>query len=83
MKTKEFVDKVNDMGYDVLISHIDIEVESPIGSTLLSVQKRNQYVVSTDWSSFESLEDEIQAELFGIAVEYASTKPEEREVGSL
>lgn len=83
MKTKEFVDKVNDMGYVVLISPIDIEVESPMGSTLLSVQKRNQYVVSTDWSSFESLEDEIQAELFGIAVEYASTKPEEREVGSL
>ena len=83
MKTKEFVDKVNDMGYDVLISPIDIEVESPVGSTLLIVHKRNQYVVSTDWSSFESLEDDIQAELFGIAVEYASTKPEEREVGSL
>ena len=67
------------MGYDVLIRPIDIEVESPVGNTLLSVQKRNQYVVSTDWSSFESLDDEIQAELFGIAVEYASTKPKERE----
>lgn len=79
MKTYEFIEKVNDMGYDVLIRPIDIEVESLVGNTLLSVQKRNQYVVSTDWSSFESLEDEIQAELFGIAVEYASTKPEERE----
>ena len=78
MKTSEFVEKINDMGYDVLIRPIDIEVESPIGNTLLSVQKRNQYVVSTEWSSFESLEGEIQAELFGIAVEYASTKPEER-----
>lgn len=79
MKTKEFIEKVNALGYDVLIRPLDIEVEDSIGNTLLSVQKSNQYVVNTDWISFESLEDAVQAELFGIAVEYASTKPEERE----
>lgn len=79
MKTYEFVEKVNYLGYDVVFKPLDIEVENSIGTTLLSVQRSNRYVVDTDWSPFERLEDEIQAELFGIAVEYASTKPEERE----
>ena len=79
MKTKEFIEKVNDLGYYVVIKPIDIEVENSIGTILLSVQRSNRYVVDTDWSLFERLEEEVQAELFEIAVEYASTKPEERE----
>lgn len=79
MKTKEFIEKVNDLEYDVLIRPVDMEVENSMGSTVLSVPKSRQYVINTDWISFESLEDEVQAELFEIAVEYASTKPEDRE----
>lgn len=79
MKTKEFIEKVNELEYDVLIRPLDMEVENSMGSTTLSVPKNRQYVINTDWISFESLEDEVQAELFEIAVEYASTKPEDRE----
>ena len=79
MKTREFVEKVNTLGFGVVILDLDIVVENSSGSNLLVIQKSNQYVLDTDWSYFELLDDETQAELFGIAVEYASTKPEERE----
>ena len=79
MKTRECVEKVNSLGFGVAILDLDVVVENSSGSNLLVVQKSNQYVLDTDWSYFELLKDETQAELFGIAVEYASTKPEERE----
>lgn len=79
MKTREFVEKVNTLGFGVVILDLDVVVENSSGSNLLVIQKSNQYVLDTDWSYFELLDDETQAELFGIAVEYASTKPEERE----
>lgn len=78
MKTREFVEKVNSLGFGVVILDLDVVVENSSGSNLLVVQKSNKYVLDTDWSYFELLDDETQAELFGIAVEYASTKPEER-----
>ena len=79
MKTREFVEKVNTLGFGVVILDLDVVVENSSGSNLLVIQKSNQYVLDTDWSYFELLKDELQAELFEIAVEYASTKPEERE----
>lgn len=79
MKTKEFIEKVNALGFGVVFGELDIVVENSTGSTLLVIQRSNQYALDTDWSYFELLKDELQAELFGIAVEYASTKPEERE----
>lgn len=79
MKTREFAEKVNTLGFGVVILDLDVVVENSSGSNLLVIQKSNQYVLDTDWSYFELLDDETQAELFGIAVEYASTKPEERE----
>lgn len=79
MKTKEFIEKVNALGFGVVFGELDIVVENSTGSNLLVIQRSNQYALDTDWSYFELLKDELQAELFGIAVEYASTKPEERE----
>ena len=79
MKTREFVEKVNTLGFGVVILDLDVVVENSTGSNLLVVQKSNQYILDTDWSYFELLDDETQAELFEVAVEYASTKPEERE----
>lgn len=79
MKTKEFIEKVNDLGFGVVFGDLDIVVENSTGSNLLVIQRSNQYALDTDWSYFELLDDETQAELFGVAVEYASTKPEERE----
>jgi len=79
MKTIEFIEKVNDLGFGVVFTDLDVVVENSTGSNLLVVQKSNQYILDTDWSYFELLDDETQAELFGVAVEFASTKPEERE----
>lgn len=79
MKTREFVEKVNALGFGVVILDLDIVVENSTGSNLLTILNDTRYVLDTDWSYFELLDDETQAELFGIAVEYASTKPEERE----
>lgn len=79
MKTSEFVEKVNSLGFDVVISDLDVFVVNSTGSNILVLLKDNQFVLNTDWRFFELLKDELQAELFGIAVEYASTKPEERE----
>jgi len=79
MKTIEFIEKVNDLGFGVVFTDLDVVVENSTGSNLLVVQKSNQYILDTDWSFCELLDDETQAELFGVAVEFASTKPEERE----
>lgn len=79
MKTSKFVEKVNSLGFGVVILDLDVVVENSSGSNLLVILKDTRYVLDTDWSHFELLDDETQAELFGIAVEYASTKPEERE----
>ena len=79
MKTREFVEKVNTLGFGVVILDLDIVVEHSTGSNLLTILNDTRYVLDTDWSYFELLDDETQAELFGIAVEYASTEPEERE----
>ena len=79
MKTREFVEKVNSLGFGVVILDLDVVVENSTGSNLLTILNDTRYVLDTDWSYFELLDDETQAELFGIAVEYASTKPEERE----
>ena len=79
MKTREFVEKVNSLGFGVAILDLDVVVENSSGSNLLTILKDTRYVMDTDWSYFELLKGETQAELFGIAVEYASTKPEERE----
>ena len=79
MKTREFVEKVNSLGFGVVILDLDIVVEHSTGSNLLTILNDTRYVLDTDWSYFELLDDETQAELFGVAVEYASTKPEERE----
>lgn len=79
MKTREFVEKVNTLGFGVEILDLDIVVENSTGSNLLTILNDTRYVLDTDWSYFELLDDETQTELFGIAVEYASTKPEERE----
>ena len=79
MKTSKFVEKVNSLGFGVVILDLDVVVENSSGSNLLVILKDTRYVLDTDWSYFELLDDETQAELFGVAVEYASTKPEERE----
>lgn len=79
MKTREFVEKVNSLGFGVVFTDLDIVVENSTGSNLLTILNDTRYVLDTDWSYFELLDDETQAELFGIAVEYASTEPEERE----
>lgn len=79
MKTREFAEKVNALGFGVVILDLDVVVENSTGSNLLTILKDTRYVLDTDWSYFELLDDETQAELFGVAVEYASTEPEERE----
>lgn len=78
MKTSEFVEKINSLGFGVVFRELHIVVENSTGSTLLVMQSSNRYALDTEWSYFELLDDETQAELFGVAVEYASTKPEER-----
>lgn len=78
MKTSKFVEKVNSLGFGVVILDLDVVVENSSGSNLLVILKDSQFVLNTDWRYFELLKDELQAELFGIAVEYAATKPEER-----
>ena len=79
MKTSEFVEKINSLGFGVVFRELHIVVENSTGSTLLVMQSSNRYALDTEWSYFELLDDETQAELFGVAVEYASTKPEERQ----
>lgn len=80
MKTKEFIKKVQALGYEVeadLESMIIIKLE---GTAVCDVSKTEFGILDTDsYSGFKHIGYKKQKELFPILSDYASTDPEDRE----
>ena len=68
MKTKEFIEKVEAMGYEVYETDYDFYVNADDGErTLLKVSKYHQFEAGLNYP------DQLTPELFSLAVEYAKT----------
>lgn len=68
MKTKEFIEKVEAMGYEVYETDYDFYVNADDGErTLLKVSKYHQFKAGLNYP------DQLTPELFSLAVEYAKT----------
>ena len=67
MKTKEFIEKVETMGYKVYETKYKFYVSDDGDRTLLTVSKCHQFKTGLDYP------DQLTPELFSLAVEYAKT----------
>lgn len=67
MKTKEFIEKVEAMGYKIHETEYKFYVSADVGHTLLSVSKCHQFNAGLNYP------DPLTSELFNLVVEYAKT----------
>lgn len=67
MKTKEFVEKVEAIGYKIYENEYKFYVSDDGERTLLTVSKCHQFKTGLDYP------DQLTSELFNLAVEYAKT----------
>lgn len=78
MKTKEFCEKVEKLGFRTMHVNAYIYIENRMVDTCAMVNEYNCYEVNTDTGDFYDLKKETKEELFNLLVEYSSTPIEER-----
>lgn len=79
MKTKEFIEKVEELGFRAEESDSGIDVINGVFQHLCHVSKTFRFVLDTDWTEFEEAGEATREDLYKLAVEYANTPIEERE----
>ena len=91
MKTKEFIEKVEELGFDVEVIYYKKDDSIEIERRIVIRNKENKCVVSVVWAErvyefdnswicFTKLTEELQKkELFNLLIKYSSTPIEERE----
>ena len=86
MKTSEFIARVERLGFSVkekkytVVNEVWLIVCEVEHIGVMSVEKNTRYMIDTDYANFIHLDDDLREELFGLAVEYARTPIEEREM---
>ena len=89
MKTKEFIEKVEELGFDVEVIYYkkddSIEIERRISirnkenkCMIASLWIERIYEFDNNWVCFSILPTETKKQLFNLLVEYSSTPREER-----
>lgn len=82
MRTKEFIKRVEELGYLVNEGHVDWQISRlDKGQDLLVaiVNKNNLSRISTDFGGWWNIEDEDKSKLLDLIVEFAKTPVEDRE----
>lgn len=80
MKTKEFIKKVQALGYEVEVDLESMFIIKIEGTAVCDVSKTEFGILDTDsYSEFKHIGYKKQRELFPILADYASTDPEDRE----
>ena len=80
MKTKEFIKKVQALGYEVEVDLESMFIIKIEGTAVCDVSKTEFGILDTDsYSGFKHIGYKKQRELFPILADYASTDPEDRE----
>lgn len=81
MKTKEFIEKVEELGFEVNSNGSIISVKNSKEDymTVADIGKENEFEVNTFNYLFYYVKDNTKKDLFDLMVKYASTPIEERE----
>ena len=79
MKTKEFIAKVEALGFLVHNGHCYLEVEDTEGKDVVDVLKAKRWVYDCEFDAFESLHEVKQTELMEFVTEYVTTQVKDRE----
>ena len=79
MKTKEFMAKVEALGFRVNDGHDYLEVIDTDMEEIVDVLKRKRWVYDCEHTAFESLHEIKQTELMEIVTEYVTTQVKDRE----
>jgi len=79
MKTKEFIKKVEELGYSFSSSYYCWEIRNKKNHLIAVVSKDVLYKISTDSAYWDVIPDEDKNKLLELIVEFASTPVEDRE----
>lgn len=83
MKTKEFIEKVEELGFDVAVKEYNnekrIQLFNSDGYTVSKVSTECICEGITAFNGFTNLQKDLKKQLFELLVEYSSTPIEERE----
>ena len=79
MKTKEFIAKVEALGFLVYDGHCYLEVKDTEGKDVVDILKAKRWVYDCEFDAFESLHEVKQTELMEAVTEYVTTQVKERE----
>ena len=79
MKTKEFIAKVEALGFLVHDGHCYLEVEDTEGKDVVDILKAKRWVYDCEFDAFESLHEVKQTELMEFVTEYVTTQVKDRE----
>lgn len=79
MKTKEFIKKVEELGFRTTHANEYIYIENRMVDTCAIVDRYCRYGFNTNFDDFYELKEETKKELFNLLVEYSSTPQKERE----
>jgi len=79
MKTKEFIAKVEALGFLVYDGHYYLEVKDTEGKDVVDILKAKRWVYDCEFDAFESLHEVKQTELMEVVTEYVTTQVKDRE----
>ena len=79
MKTKEFIAKVEALGFLVHNGHCYLEVKDTEGKDVVDILKAKRWVYDCEFDAFESLHEVKQTELMEFVTEYVTTQVKDRE----
>ena len=79
MKTKEFIKRVEELGYLLSSSYYCWEIRNKKNYLIAVVSKDVLYKISTDSAYWDGISDEDKNKLLGLLIEYAKTPIKDRE----
>lgn len=79
MRTKEFIKRVEELGFEVVDGFFAIHVSTNGINSVANVNKEKEFSLQTCTGVFKELKKEKRKQLLELCVEYASTPIEDRE----
>ena len=79
MKTKEFIAKVEALGFLVYDGHCYLEVKDTEYKDVVDILNAKRWVYDCEFDAFESLHEVKQTELMEVVTEYVTTLVKDRE----
>ena len=78
MKTKEFIKRVKELGFEVFNEDDYLVIKDEYESNVANVNKTTLAQMSTDYIEWDEIYDEDKTKLFDLLIEYAKTPIDER-----